>query len=597
MLEKMRRTAFIKSILWVVIIGFVGFIVLQWGMNITGTRPKRGAIGEVNGQKIRFEDFRNLYWQVIERARSRTEGELDERTLKILADQTWNYLIDRIILRQEVERRGITVTDEELLAYIRENPPDMIQQHESFQTEGKFDMEKYLQALDNPQIDWAPVESYVRALLPIQKLQNLIAATVRVTDLEVRQEYVAENEKAKVEYVHFDPVGFSDQPTEVTEEEIRDYYRGHRAEYLQGAQRNLDYVLLEKRPSAEDSAQVKRRIQELLLRARQGEDFAELARLYSEDPGSKEKGGDLGFFGRGEMAKPFEEAAFDLKVGQISDPIKTNFGWHIIKLTDRKEGKVRASHILLKVEPSSETLASLRERAEGFAQAVTGEGFYKVAEAKDLMVKETGFFPQGNFIPTVGSLKEGVAFAFEHEVGATSPVFENDRGYYVFRVVEKREKGTRPLAEVKDRIRSSLLWEKRMDLAEEKAHAFAARLAEGERFRQAAKDFSLKVRVTPLFSRRDHIPEVGRQPEFIRAAFELGEGQTSPVVKTDKGFYLIRIVSKRPIDEKQFIKEKEALKKDLLSKKQIEAYTAWFKSLRQKAKIKDYRNLYYPGRE
>lgn len=598
MLEKMRRKGFIKAVLWVVVAGFVGFIFLEWGMDVTGIRPKRGIIGEVNGQKIRFEDFRNVYWRMIEATRSQSGEEPDDRMLKLLADQAWNYLIEQILLQQEAKRRGIRVTDEELLEYMRRNPPDIVRQHEIFQTEGKFDIKKYLQALDDPRVDWTPVENYIRALLPLQKLQGLIMATVRVTDLELWQEYLTKNEKVKVEYLQFAPEDIPSSLAGVTEEEVQSYYRKHRFQYWQEARCKLDYVCFEKKPSLEDSLRVKERIKEILQRARAGEDFAELARLYSEDPGSRDRGGDLGFFGRGEMVKPFEEVAFSLKIGRISAPVRTAFGWHIIKLTDRKredgKEKVRASHILLKVKPSPETLTYIRGQAEGFARAVIQRDFYQVATEKGLSIKTTGFFPQGDYVPTVGPLKEAISFAFEHQVGDISPVFEDDKGYYVFRILEKAGEGILPLKEVRKQVKKALIQEKRMRLAEKKAQRARAALSRGKNLRQVAREMSVKVKVTPSFSRKDYIPGVGRVPEFFRVAFALKKGEISPVIKTEKGYYLIRLVEKQPANKKKFLQEKENLRQELLQEKQLTAYTTWFEGLKKKAKIKDYRSLYYP---
>lgn len=604
MMDKMRSAGFMKTVLWIALAGFVGFIVFQWGMNITGMgggAPHRGIVGEVNGQEIRWETFRDARWRIIQQIKEDKEKkneELSEMDYEQATQKAWDELISFILQRQEVERRGITVTDPEISHYIRHNPPDIITQADVFKNEeGQFDTTKFYQALDDPRVPWLQVENYVRTFLPLQKLQEQVLATVRVTDLEVRQDYVNKNEKVKVRYLFFSPQDFADSVTEASDQEIRAYYNLHKEEYRQEAQRKLDYVRFKKEPSSEDSAAVKEKIDELYTRLKAGEDFAELASIYSEDLGTRENGGELGFFGPGSMVKPFEEVAFGLQVGAISEPVQTQYGWHIITVTDKKrengEEQIKASHILLKIGPSEATLEKLRYAAEDFSQSCREVGFDSLAAADSLAVMQTPFFRQSRYIPGIGFMPQAINFAFHSKIGATSDVYEDVKGFYVFRTAAEKRAGYQSLEEVREQVKGAVLTEKRMVLAKAKATSVADSLAKGLTFDQAAEACSLEIKESEYFSRSGYVSGVGRDENFIGTAFKLKKDQMSGVVETQRGYYIIQQVDFQPTDEAKFEQERETLKQILLQQRKNEAYNEWFNDLKERADIKDYRDLYF----
>jgi peptidyl-prolyl cis-trans isomerase D len=605
MMDKMRSAGFMKTVLWIALAGFVGFIIFQWGMDITskGNRgPTAGIIGVVNKQEIQWEQFRDARWRTIQQMKEQKgeDAELTERDYEQAAQQTWDELVSLLLQRQEVEKRGITVTGKEIFLHIRNNPPEFIRQAEAFQTEdGQFDIAAFQQAVDNAdqRIPWLQVESYVGALLPFQKLQDQVMATVRITDLEVRKDYIDKNEMVKVRYLFFSPQEFADSVTEASDEEIRRNYQENKDTYTQEAQRKMDYVTFTKEPSLADSAAVKKKIDELYERLTSGEDFAEMAGIYSEDIASRENGGDLGFFGPGNMVKPFEDVAFALEVGAISEPVQTQFGWHIIQVTDKKsdgeEKQVKASHILLKIPPSEATLENVRYAAEDFAQSCQEVGFDSLASADSLEVTESRFFSKANIIPGIGYLPAAVNFAFRSKIGTTSDVYEDQKAYYVFRLSGEKKAGYKPLEEVEVQIRNAVLKDKRMVLAKAKAERIADSLAAGLTLDQVAETCSLEVKEADFFNRSGYVPGVGNYENFKGTAFKLETDQISDVVETIRGYYIIQQTGHQPVDEEKFEREKGALKMTLLQQLRNQAFNQWFADLKEKAEIKDYRDMYF----
>ncbi len=584
---------FTKITFWIVAIAFIGFMVFNVGMRVTSSRRRSSmVVGEVNNQEISYQQFQNALRRHYLEARDKLK-EMDNQAEERLREETWNMVVNEFLLQEEIRKRGIRVSNTEIIAFVASNPPPSVLSDTTFRTEdGSFDYQRYIQLLSNPYIDWGPYEERARSVLPVHKLQNLILNLVRVTANEVKQEYIRRNEKAKVRWLQVLPSNFHNEDIKVTAEEIEEYYQEHREDFREPPQANLKYCVFVKEPSHADEESVKVRIEEIRNMVISGEDFSDLAREYSQGP-SAAKGGDLGFFERGSMVKPFEEAAFSLKPGEVSAPVRTNFGWHIIKVEEKEKDKIHARHILLKVEPSPQTLDEIRDRAESFTHLASKEGLVE-AVGDSLELKETGFFSQGRYIPRIGVNPAVSQFVEENDPGKSSGLIETKSGYYILQIAEKKGSEIPPLSSVKSRIKSRIGLQKRRELAHEKAQSIAQRAKERGSLISTAKEYRLKLQKTDYFTRSDYIPDVGHLPQFIGAAFRLEKKyEISPVVETEKGFYILQLLDKKGIDEEKFAEEKEDLKMEILKTKQRQAYTKWFTSIREKAVIRDYRDQFY----
>jgi peptidyl-prolyl cis-trans isomerase D len=595
LMQSLRDSTHIIMI--ILVLAFIALIGLEWGADITG----RGAggqnvVGTVNGQKILYEEIRTEHEQLREMEREQRGGDIDEFRSRQLLNDVWNRRVEFLLLREQIEKRGISVTDAELLEAIREEPPDFLKQQAIFQTDGRFDRAKYLQALNNPNVQgWEFIEAQYRLMLPQRKLVDRLRAIAHVTDIEVRQAYIEQNEKVRVKYLLFDPNEFANEPVAVTDADIRAYYDQHKKEFEQNARTQIAYVMFPKAPSTADSQRVERQIRDLREQIINGADFEKLARDFSEDPGSASKGGDLGFFRRGDMVAPFEEAAFQTPVGQVAEPVKTQFGWHIIKVEERKqengEEQVRARHILLKTLVGQETLRNIRQKAEGLLARAKESSLQEAVRSlpDSLTVQDTGYFeerPDG-FMPKLGYLMGAGSFALDAKPGDYSEVLENDTGFYVLHLAGRKEKGVQDLAEVRPQLQTQLTREKRMEKAKARGEQVKARLGGGPLDALSEPELSRVVTLDP-FARQGFIPGVGQDPAFTGAAFRLTQpGQTSNLVKGERGYYLIQLLERQPIDEAAYEAQKAALKEQLLLQKQSVLYTDWLNELKEKANIEN----------
>ncbi len=379
-------------VLWALLILFVLSMTvggLVGGANIIdeifGRVDPRTTLGKVNNESISPDYFSQLVSQQLEQVRSSGQ-EINDQQINKTRKEVWDNLVQEILMQQEIKRLDISATDDEVLYHLRNSPPPFLQSNSSFHTNGAFDPVKYEQAISNPQgNEWAPVEQFMKnTYLPNYKLQQMILSSVSVTEDEVRDEYLKRNVDYTINAVHVTQRAFETEEVEPSEDEMLANYNERIYEFQRPEQRILRYVSWDKGPSASDSAEVITLANDIITRVSKGESFADLANQYTTDPSNQvsidsSRGGELGWFGKGQMVKPFEDAAFNANVGDIVGPVQTRFGQHIIKVLDKRttgeKAEIHAAHILLKIEMSNQTRDALRKKSVVFSYDALDYGF------------------------------------------------------------------------------------------------------------------------------------------------------------------------------------------------------------------------------
>lgn len=604
MMQILRK--YMKHVMWIVAVTFIGTIVFSWGMGgfkRRGMPTDTGIIGEINGREIQYQQFAASLEEEYKKVREieKTE-ELSEYRRDGIRDQVWNNLVREILMADEVKNANLSAAPEEIIHYMRNYPPEFVTTSEQFRTNGQFDMSKYQQALTNPQNTNAIIslENYYRMSIPLQKLQQNILSTIRITDQEIEQAFREENEKVNVRYVFFDPVRIPQPETAVSEKEMKTYYSDHKKDYLEPEQRKIRYLLFEFKATHADSQQTLSDANDLMKQIREGADFTQLAKEYSEDKTNADKGGDLGFFGKGAMAKPFEDAAFSAKLGQVVGPVETPFGIHLIKVIARKQEKgqtqIQASHILLTYKTSSETQDAVQEKAQYLSDEIAkskGRDFETLAKAENMQIRESDWFAKGGFIPGLGMASRINYLAFQAKKGWVSPNLGLDKNLIIFRLADIKEEKRKPFADVQQAIQGILSQNKQKEASGKRCEQFIKKMASPSDFEKQALADSLEIRETGYFNMKSYVPQIGRDPKFIGASFRLKKGELSGPVEGMRGYYLIQLVERVGMDQAAFEKEKETTKNNLMQIKQNQYYSAWMKQLMDKAKIKDYREQYF----
>lgn len=611
-----RIRALSHYFLWFLIICFIALIVIEWGANYSDiARTKRGIVGKIDGNDIRYMDFQTAYYNQIKQTQEQRGGEaLSETEMENISEQIWNQVVEEMLLREFIRKNDVAVSDSEIAFNLRMNPPDFLRQSPSFQTDGNFDFTKYQQALNNPAFakEWTQIEAFLRAQLPFNKVQTMVNTAVSVSESEIRMEFMRRNLKLNGQFIYFSPAEFKPEDVSVSDDDLMAYYKEHQDDFKEKEKARLVFVSFNDHPTADDSAAILEKVEGIRKEAVEGRDFSELANAYSEDKAANQSGGSLGWFTRGAMVKEFEEACFNGKPGQIIGPVKTQFGYHIIKIEETrffderarkkksKDGKelqdsVKASHVLVKMAASQQTIEMARENANGFTEAAN-DGDWATAmdkyESKYGLRIDTTAEILNNDQGMVGGfpdrLRNVVRFAFSESIGATSKPFKTTYGYTVFRAIERTDARVKPFDDVKDRIRSSVVEEKRRELAYKKAQEFKSRM--GSALADAKTvDSSIVIRDLKDFTMSSSIPAVGRDAKLNGMAFRVPVGTVSDVIRGSRGSYIIQVASRDDFDEKTYQSRRADLKKQLLSTRQQRSYREWVDALKKQAKIEDFR--------
>ena len=559
------------------------------------------VIARINDQDISPDYFNNLVNQQINQFKSSGQT-VNESMYERARGAAWTNLVQEVLVSGEIKRLGLEATDEEIIYHLRENPPPFLQSNPTFQTDGKFDSQKYLSALASPQGDeWAPIENWMRtSYIPNLKLTQFLNENVLVTDQDVKDDFIKKNVKYTVDAIHVTYDKAPKDKIEPSETELTDEYRNSLSDFKHDELRNVSYVYWKKSPSKQDSLNNGYLVSDIMERAKAGENFADLANEYTQDPSGQEKGGDLGWFGKGQMVKPFEEAAFKASKGSIIGPIVSRFGSHIINVRDKKSenGKeqVLASHILLKVEASPTTLSELRRVATLFSYDAQDSGFTVAANSNKLSIMNNENLDRGSSrLRTVGSMRGGVRFAFNNKAGSVSDVMENDQYYAVFNVDSLIEEGHKSFESVKtqlvNKVRRKKQKEASRDIIDElvidinaNEKTLSSIIESQKRFDNVKDEYKT---ITEGFS------SIGRSNFVTGALLRSSKNDLLGPLETNRGWALIHIKEIASIDSAEYEVQRESLKGSLRTKKQNQHLQAWLDELKDNAEIIDNRNYFY----
>jgi peptidyl-prolyl cis-trans isomerase D len=515
MLKFMREKAgswFIK-----VILGLISLVFIFWGVGSFQSN-RLITVATVNGAPISVEDYRETYNRLVEQYRQQFGGNLDENMLNMLnlERQALDSLVDQSLLRQEAKRLNIRVSDEELVESIQEIP--------AFQNNGGFDRDLYNRVLGMNRLTPESFETMQRDNLLIGKMRAFVVDGVNVSDAEARAWYQWNEAEVNVEFVRFSP----DDMTEVTvgEEEAREYYEANAENYKTEPRVKARYVAfrtedfqaqaeisdaeieayyegnsdefnepktvqarhilfsLEENAEPEVVEEKRKAAEAVMTEAREGADFAELARTHSEGP-SADRGGDLGTFTKDRMVAPFSEAAFSMAPGEISEPVRTRFGWHVIKVEAVNEASTEtleeARDGILETLKAERGKELAREAADNLVEQVyEGDSLEEVAGTRNLSAEETDFFTRAQGPRGLAGAAAFANAAFGLETGEIGEPRELSDGFYVIQVTEKESAEIAPFEDVEAQVRADLLQERRSEKAREAAEEFLAKLKAGE---------------------------------------------------------------------------------------------------------------------
>ncbi len=593
MLEGLRRNAS-----WIIIIIAALFILSMaiGGISSIFIKNPYKYVGIIENEKITFPEYQEMLKNTYAaHAQQNPEVEFDDALAEQLNEQTWNQLKQRILFDREIKKRRIKVRDGDVIAALQD-PPEDIKAIEQLQTDGKFDKEKYTDLLLENLEFAAYMENRVRSMLPYEKLYDDVKSEVSLTDEELKDIYINDNNKANAKIIYFEQSLVKE--VEVTEEEKQAYYEENIEEFKRGPARKYKYVRLDVTASEADKNAAKEKIDSLYTEAVSGADFEDLARQFSQDS-SAPKGGDLGYFEEGRMVPEFSEAAFSMEIGEISEPVLTQYGWHIIKTTGKKkspEGNpmVKASHILIKFEPSAETRANHEFLVNDLFERAEDIGLDKAAEELAYEVQETReFYEDGQFISGIGRDEGQIAFAFKNKVGKLHEPFKvGDDSFVIAEISYAVGDHYMALEDVEANVRRKVEQEKKLQKVYEIAEKFVEENSE-ENYLQAAEKQGIKIIDATDIVVDQTIPSIRQDLVLNEKILEHEAAEVTDLIKGDYGAYIAFISKRTKPDMEKFEAEKEEIYTSTLEEKKEEHLNEWYRELLENAKVEDNRHLFF----
>ncbi len=613
----------VKALLAAIIIVFV-----FWGVGTFRTR-QADILAKVNGQVITFSTYRALYAQRLEQLQRMFQGRLSEEMLRQLnlPQQVLEELIQRVLFEQTAKEMGISVTPDEVRL--------AISQIHAFQTNGHFDPQRYRLLLRELRLTPQEFEDQVRAELLAAKLRHLLTTPVRATKNEVRQHYEFQNEKLTLAYVklpierckekvkvseeelkryfdahqeryrtplkiklsyYFLPFSEVEKKLQVSEEEIKTYYETHKEEYHEPEKRKLRHILITKKPNEDDEAFF-RRAQEIRKKIKTPEDLARLAKQYSDDPHTKEKGGELGYLTKDEVFPGLAEAVFSAKEGEILGPLRSSLGYHIILVEKIKPESYRPleevkTEIVKKIKKEKLKHLAWEEANKIYDRIILLGGLETWAKKSGHQIEETPLFDPRHPPAGPAGSPQVIEAALKLEEGELGPPLEVSQGIIIFKVTKRDEPHIPPFEEVKERVKEDFVRDKARELCGKEARELLKALEETQDPGILLQERGLKLEKTEPVARKDLLSSGLPSPvaQAARGLAEVGKWFSEPVF-AGNAYYLLQLEALTPADLKGLAKEEKKLAEELTLIKRQEAFNSWYRRLREKAEVKLYQEL------
>jgi parvulin-like peptidyl-prolyl isomerase len=575
---------------------FLLLLIVALSCLIAKNPDPKAVVGKIDNITYTYSEYDKILSNYYAYYQKKWGHPLSEEEKAKLNNQCWEELVGRYIYDKAIKAGKITITQAELLREAKKNPPEAVKQIPELKTNGKFDKKKYENALNNvPDFKKAVLEE-VKALYQYQKLLNTIRNEVTVSEDSVYAEWLRENDLVDAQIICFDAKKLTS--VIASEEECQQYYEANKEQYRKDNCRRYRYVKIPRAPSTADSLSVKEEVMKMYQDLLAGADFAEMAKAKSQDPGSAEKGGDLGWFGRGQMIPVFEETAFKTPPGLIAEPILSNYGWHIIQTLDRRQTvngeEVLARHILARIEPSETTLQQMKITAITLYQKAQEKGLQKAAQEMGLVVEESGAFQEkDSFIKGIGRDANLVSFAFQNPIGSLANIYYSPNGdAYICEIADSIDVYYTPFEDEKIRIMNTVNRDKRHSFMNDYAHNFMQNYTPDQYLAQAERDSLIVIEITN-HKKGDPISSLGKIPALDDALFKTPVESFTPLINDQSRWFLAKITKHQVPDPTEWEKNKAALMKAAKEKAGQDHLNQWYLEERRKVNIIDNRRDFY----
>ena len=599
-----------QPVMWAILILFIASMAvggLVGGANIGDIFGNNSSnnVGSLNGNPIAYDDFNRLVFEEITRIEKQSGENMNDADREYVRAVVWERLIQDLLIQEQIEKNKILVSDSEVLYQLTNNPPALLKNSPVFRTDGQFDLEKYMEAVTNPgELDWRPIEEFMQNIyLPTYKLQQFIINSAATSNQDIVESYRQRFINYNLEVLHItDKAIAEDFLLEPSEEELIKIYNENIDDYEEPEMRYMKYVKWPIVSEYSDSLRVKLEATTLIDRINQGESFADLANFYTEDPGNSANpdslnGGKLGWFNKGQMVKEFEEAAFSGSKGEVVGPILTQFGYHIIKINDKKisqegEEQVDASHILLRIFPGKDTENRLRNLSSIFSLDSKEYGFFDLADSLGMEIHDASAVQKKSiFIDDIGVARDAVRFAFSSEIGEVSDYIENDDYFIVCYLDKISDKKTMTFESIKE----TLAEQSTIDIKDKEIKRIADSILNEnlDLLKLSEENPNFEYVKETSGNLIGSFESIGKSNYIAGALINSEKGDLLGPLPTLRGQAFIKILDIDELNEEDFDEKKESLKFSLIIQRQNLIWSNWLQGLRDESEIEDNRFDFY----
>jgi peptidyl-prolyl cis-trans isomerase D len=616
------------AILLVICVSMVWYLVPQGSTLGIGT-PGAGIVATVAGEDIHTTEVQQQARRMVEQQFPRG-GAQANMLLPFFAQRAFDDLVNEKILIAEAHRMGFKATDDDLRDFLRQG-----QLGQNIFPDGKFIGQEAYQDLVSRFGYTVPVfEVLVKDDIVVTKLRTLVSSSASVTDAEIRQQFDKQNtkvkfdyafikkddilkslhpadaelkayfdlnqktyvnsipEKRQLKYVVFDTAKLVTQ-TEVTQQDLQSHYDQHRDEYRVPEQVNVRHILIKSPlpgpdgkvdPKEQDAARAK--AQDVLKQVKAGGNFADLAKKYSDDPGSAKNGGSLGFIGKGRTVPEFEKAAFSLPKGGTSDLVQSSYGFHIIHVDDKQDAHLKSvDEIKGQIEPlikqQKAGQAAQAAAAELLSQArSSSSSLEKAAAAKGLQVITTDFVTRNNLLPGIGTDPQFTTAAFGQTANAPPDQVQLHDGFAIYQVMAVKPPSTPTFEEIRSRVEQEFKNERASSLLAQKTQELSDRAKADHDLKKAAKELGAEYKTSDFVAPDGQVPDIGSMTGPAAVAFSLKPGEVSGPINSATTGAVLSVTDRQAPTDADFAAKKDQIRDALMQNKQAEVFGLFLGNLR-----------------
>ena len=605
----------------------IAFIPGNLGSDLTGT-PGKGVVAKVDGEDITAEEVRETARGMLQQQGAQL-GANASMLLPFFAQRAADQLVDRQALVAEAQHMGLKATPQEVKDELQHG-----RYSEIFFPGGTFIGEaEYQGLLQQHNLTPPTFEDSVGKEILISKLQALITGSASVSDAAIRQEFDKQNTKVKFEYAVLsqDDIKKGLHPTaeelkafydshqknyansipekrkvkyviidlskiqngvQVTHDELQSYYNQHRDQYRMAEQAKVSHILIKTPLPGPDGkvdekgvAEAQRRAEDLLKQLKAGAKFEDLARKYSEDPGSAKEGGSLGWIGKGRTVPEFEKAAFSLPKGQISDLVKSSYGFHIIRVDDRQDAHMKTlEEVKDQIEPilkQQKAQQIAQKQAEDLLQQAKTQGLDAAASAKGMTVITSEFFGRKDMLPGLGPAPQFMDAVFTTAEKSPPEMAATSQGFALFDLLAVKPQSTPTFEEIRTQVEQEFKNERSSVLLSQKAQELSDRAKAEHDLKKAAKELGGTVKTSEFVSPDGQVPDIGSMTGQAAVVFSMKPGDISGPINSGANGVVIAITEVQAPSETDFAAKRDQIRDTLLQGKEQELFGLFVTNLRE----------------